>query len=139
MHYETADDVLEGTTRRVFRFIYRQRNPVGVHDVQRGLALSSPSLAHYHIAKLLKAGLLREEGEGFVVNKTAFENMVRIRNVALPFQAAYAAFLLTALVALLGFLRPSGLTSYYVFAVFVISVASAISLYQAYKATKGPI
>ena len=31
---------LGGTTLRVYRYLYRQARPLGVHDVQRGLGLS---------------------------------------------------------------------------------------------------
>ncbi len=135
---DRADDILEGTTRKVFRFIYRQHGPVGIHDVQRGLSLSSPSVAHYHITKLLKAGLLKEEGEGYTVNKTIFENMVRINGTAFPLQGTYATFLAASLVVLVGFLRPPELSSSYVFAVVVITAAMVITLYEAYKAAKTP-
>lgn len=103
---DKADDILEGTTRKVFRFVYRQREPVGIHDVQRGLSLSSPSVAHYHIAKLLKAGLLKEDGEGYTLNKVVFENMVRIKGTALPVQTAYVTFFLAAIAVLVAVFRP---------------------------------
>jgi hypothetical protein len=136
---DSSDDILEGTTRKVFRFVYRQHEPVGVHDVQRGLGLSSPSVAHYHIAKLLKAGLLKEQGDGYVVERTVFENMVRIRRTILPLQTGYAAFFLTALIALLTVLRPFELSPTYIFAVTVVLVAVCISLFEAYKVVKAPI
>ncbi len=135
---DKADDILEGTTRKVFRFVYRQREPVGIHDVQRGLGLSSPSAAHYHIAKLLRAGLLKEDGEGYTVNKVVFENMVRIRGTALPLQVTYATFLVSALAVLVGFVRPPVLSTSYVFAVVVIAVALGFTIYEAYKVTKLP-
>ena len=133
-----ADDILEGTTRRVFRFVYRQRRPVGVHDVQRALGLSSPSVAYYHIGKLLKAGLLKEEGDGYTVDKVVFENMVRIRKTVLPFQMAYTIFFLTALVLFLTVIRPSQPSSDYFFAVVVIAAAFGVTLFEAYKATRTP-
>jgi DNA-binding transcriptional ArsR family regulator len=136
---QRAEDILEGTTRKVFRFVYRQHKPVGVHDVQRGLGLSSPSVAHYHIAKLLKAGMLKEEGDGYVVDKTVFENMIRIRRTVLPLQVGYAAFFVTALMALVTIMRPTLLSSTYVFAVVVVAVAVGISMYEAYIAMKAPI
>jgi hypothetical protein len=131
-----TDDILEGTTRKVFRFVYRQHEPVGIHDVQRGLGLSSPSVAHYHIGKLLKAGLIKEEGSGYIVDKTAFENMVRIKRTVIPLQTAYAVFFLTALVVLATVMRPTQISPTYVFAVIVVLVASGVSLFEAYKATK---
>ena len=135
----SPDDVLEGTTRKVFRFVYLQHEPVGVLDVQRGLGLSSPSVAHYHISKLLKAGLLREEGDGYVVEKTVFENMIRIRRTILPLQTGYAAFFLTALVVLLTVMRPSVLSTTYVFAAIVVVVAVGASFFEAYRAMKAPV
>jgi hypothetical protein len=47
-----------GTTRRVYLYILSSRDPVGVRDVWRGLNLSSPSLAQYHINKLLELKLI---------------------------------------------------------------------------------
>jgi hypothetical protein len=133
-----TDDALEGTTRKVFRFIYRQTGPVGVHDVQRGLGLSSPSVAHYHINKLLKAGLLKEEGDGYTVERVVFENMIRIRKVVLPLQTAYAVFFLTALAIFLTVLRPAQLSSTYVFAVVVVSSAFGVSLFEALRTVRTP-
>jgi len=130
--------VLGGTTRRVFRYVYRQRAPVGIHDIQRGLGLSSPSLAHYHVSKLLEAGLLKEEGGGYVVDKVVFDNMIRIRRSTLPLQAAYAVFFLVALVALLTFMRPDQLTSAYVFGVAVALVAFVVTSLEAWRATETP-
>jgi alkyl hydroperoxide reductase subunit AhpF len=112
---------------------------VGVHDIQRGLGLSSPSVAHYHVTKLLKAGLLKEEGDGYVVEKVVFENMIRVRRTALPLQTGYAAFFFTALITLLTILRPTQLTSIYVFAVVVVMVAVGVSMLEAYKVMKAPI
>jgi hypothetical protein len=133
-----TEDILEGTTRKVFRFVYRQRQPVGIHDVQRGLGLSSPSVAHYHIAKLLKAGLIKESSDGYIVDKVVFENMIRIRKTVLPLQTGYAVFFLTAIILLSTFLRPSQLSAMYFFAVFVVLVAFVTSFLEAYKVNKAP-
>jgi hypothetical protein len=132
------DDILEGTTRRVFRYVYRQREPVGIHDIQRGLGLSSPSLAHYHVSKLLKAGLPKEEGEGYSVNKVVFENMIRLRKTVLPLQAAYATFFLAAVIVLLTVMRPDTLLSSYVFGMVVAVVGFAVSAFETYKAARAP-
>ena len=134
MKQNNPNGILEGTTRRVFRFVYRQQNPVGIHDVQRGLGLSSPSVAHYHIGKLVKAGLLKEEGGGYVVDKVVFENMIRVRRTAIPLQTAYAMFLLSAFALLVTVFRPASVSSTYVFAVVVIGAALAVSMFEAYKA-----
>ena len=44
MSDERADYVLKGTTLRVYRCLYRAGTPMGIHDVQRALKLSSPSV-----------------------------------------------------------------------------------------------
>ena len=95
-------------------------------------------MAHYHVGKLLKAGLLKEDGEGYAADKTVFENMIRIRKTALPLRTAYAAFFLTALVALVTIMRPNQLSSTYVFGVAVVLVALIISSFEAYKVTRAP-
>ena len=57
-------DALSGTTLKVYRFLYKQgARPVSLHDIQRGLKLSSASLAQYHVRKLLDAG--SSQGTGF--------------------------------------------------------------------------
>ncbi len=131
-----TEDVLEGTTRRVFRFVFHQHKPVGVHDVQRGLGLSSPSVAQYHITKLLKAGLLKEEQGGYTTEKNIFENMIRVGRTALPLQLTYAMFFLTALLLMVAVMRPSQVSSFDVFAFCVVVVALGITSFEAYKAAK---
>ncbi|MHB8567247.1 MAG: helix-turn-helix domain-containing protein [Nitrososphaerales archaeon] len=79
---------LTGTTLRVYRYLYRAGRPCGIHDIQRGLGLSSSSVALYHVRKLLDAGLIRESdratGEvadsekgagGYVVDRLMFDNI----------------------------------------------------------------
>ncbi len=124
---------LEGTTFRVYRFILRQRKPVGVSDVQRGLGLSSPSVSQYHIRKLMRFGLIREEAEGYVVEKVVLDNVIRIRRMSIPVQSAYVAFFSATLIVMLAFLRPAGSTSLYFFAVAVNLAAIGISLYESIK------
>ena len=111
---------------------------MGIRDIQRGLGMSSPSVAYYHVNKLLKMGLIKQEESGYSANKTTFENLIRINKRALPLQAAYAAFFLTALVALLTFMRPPQLSSGFVFALAVILVAFVILALQAYKMIRTP-
>jgi hypothetical protein len=130
------DFVLEGTTRRVFRYIYRNGEPQGIHDIQRGLDLSSPSVAHYHVAKLLDAGLIKPEGDGYVADKTVFENMIKVRKTAIPLQTAFAVFLLTSAIVLLTVMRPSSTYASYVFALLVIVTALCVTTFEAFRAAR---
>jgi predicted DNA-binding transcriptional regulator len=115
---------LSGTTYRVYKFIFKASKPVGIYDIQRGLNLSSPSVAQYHTKKLLQLGLIREEPEGYVVDKNVFENVVRIRRTAIPLQVAYVGFFAVLLGSLLTVLRPQTITSIY----FVALVSSVVAL-----------
>ena len=133
---ECYDPFLKGTTYRVYRYVMKQRRPVGISEVQKGLGLSSPSVSQYHIKKLLQLGLIKEEQEGYVIDKVVFENVIRIRRVSIPVQAAYAAFFGATLFILLVFLRPAIVDSIYFFAMVINSSAFAVSLYEMAKTLK---
>src|SRR5487761_486366 len=127
---KVEEDVLKGTTLRVYRFLYRHGKPARLTDVQEGLGMSSPSLAMYHLRKLQTAGLIQEKEEGYVVDRIVFENMIRIRNAIIPFRIAYSAFFATTLVLMLTLLRPFSLTPLYFFAIIVNAAAMGIFLYE---------
>ena len=149
---------ITGTTLKVYRYLYRQGKPCGIHDIQRGLGLSSSSVALYHVRKLLDAGMIREEAEvghstsnenndggleaqsdskggdnrvsGYVVDRLLFDNMIRVRRSLIPVQVGYAIFFATSLAVLLLLLRPPVPSGAYLFAIIVISIAVGIFSYQ---------
>ncbi len=123
-------DILRGLTLKVYRFILKNERPVGIREVQRGLDLSSPTLALYHINKLEEAGLIRKEIDGYVADRIILENLIRFRRILLPRNLFYTVFFLTSLVILVSFFRPSTLTREYVFSLTVICVAAATSIYE---------
>jgi len=127
---------LGGTTLRVYRYLYRQARPLGVHDVQRGLGLSSFSVAQYHIKKLLAAGLIREETAGYVVDRILFENMIRIRRSVIPLQLGYSTFFGTTMILLLTVFRPPEMTSTYVFALAINLAAFVLFLVEYVKVAR---
>lgn len=129
--------VLSGTTLRVYRFLYREAKPLNIHDVQRGLGLSSASVAQYHLRKLVQAGLVKEQDEGYVVDKMVFENMIRIRRAVIPFQITYAVFFATLLAVLLIFLRNSSdVNSVFAFALAVTVSALVLFSFEALRTLK---
>jgi len=130
-----GDDVLRGTTLRIYRFMYREGRPMGLHEIQRALGLSSASIPQYHINKLIKAGLVKEQegGGGYFVDRLVFENMIRIRRSLIPFQTTYTIFFCTTLVILLTVLRPHVLTSLFLFAFSINLAAILIFASQAYR------
>jgi predicted DNA-binding transcriptional regulator len=133
---EFIDAYLKGTTYKVYRYMLKHGQPMGVSQVQKGLRLSSPSVSQYHIRKLVKLGLLKEEQAGYVVDKVVLENVVRIKRVSAPIHAAYVAFFAATLVVITGFLRPSTFNSLFFFAVVVNVAALGISLYEMRRTLK---
>ena len=127
---------MNSTTLRVYRFLYKQGKPVGVHEIQKGLSLSSPSLAHYHIQKLLEQGLVREEAGGYVVDKIVFENMIRVRRSVIPFQTTYLTLFLSTLVIMLTILRPAEISGVYLFALLVNALALGIFAYETLRSLR---
>jgi len=129
------EDVLSGTTRRVYRYIYR-RGPVRLHEIQRELGLSSSSVADYHVQKLLNMKLIREkagqdnESVGYVAEEAIFEAMVRIRRTVIPLWTTSTTFFAAGLVALLTILRPDSPNSTYLFSLVIATAALSISGYE---------
>ena len=121
---------------KVYRFVYKAGRPVRVNDIQRGLGLSSPSVAEYHVKKLLGFGLLREETEGYVVDRVIWSNIIRFRRMSIPVQAAYTAFFTAALIVILTLFRPPSISAAYFFTLLVVSVGILISVYEAFKTLK---
>lgn len=129
-----SKDVLRGLTLKVYRFILKSDRPIGIREVQRGLNLSSPTLALYHINKLEEAGLIKKELNGYVADRIVLENLVRFRRFLIPRNFFYTIFLTTSLIFMVVFLRPPILTRDYVFALGVVTIATAASIYETIRA-----
>jgi DNA-binding transcriptional ArsR family regulator len=133
---QSSDTHLSGTTYKVYHYLLKQNSPVGISELQKGMGLSSPSVSQYHIRKLLRLGLVKEEQGGYVVDKVVLENVIRIRRVSIPFQTAYVAFFGVTLFILLAFLRPGTISSLYFFAVVINVAALGISILETRKTLK---
>jgi predicted DNA-binding transcriptional regulator len=131
-----SDTSLKGTTYKVYRYILKQSRPVGISDVKKGLGLSSASVSQYHIRKLLRLGLIREEQNGYVIDKMVLENIIRIRRISFPIQMGHVAFFGSTLFVMLVFLRPAVMTSLYFFAIIVNLAALMISILETRKNLK---
>lgn len=107
-----------------------QKDPIGISDIQKGTNLSSPSVAQYHIKKLLQMELIREESGGYAVDRSVLAYIVRIRRVSIPAQSGYVVFFAVTLAFLLLFLRPGRISSLYFFALVVNIVAFGASAYE---------
>ena len=133
-------DGLEGTTLRVYRYMVKRHGPVRMTDIQTDLGLSSPSLAHYHVMKLVELGLVREEGNGYMADRAVIENYFRLLGVLVPFQAAYSAFFVVTLAAMLWILAKTGgspITSFEFIALSVNAAALVVSAYELRRTLRG--
>lgn len=117
-------DVLQGKTLQVYRFIIRRREPARVREIQRSLGFSSPSLVLYHIEKLKEAGLIKEEGVGYVADKVLYRNLVRFRSTLIPRYFFYFLFFTLGTLLELTLLKPPIVTKEYLIAVIFTSAAA---------------
>jgi predicted DNA-binding transcriptional regulator len=135
---DVIESQLKGNTLRVYIYALKKRK-VGVREVQRALRMSNPSLAQYHLSKLLEMGLLRENaGEYEVVSEVKVDVMkefLRIGTLLVPRFVFYGAFF-TVFAVYFGILS---ISSYYdqpllVWPTALVIIGSAIFWYEAIRA-----
>ncbi len=131
-----SKNTLTGTTYKVYRYILRQNHPVGISEVQKGLELSSTSVSEYHIKKLLRLGMIREEQGGYIIDRMVLENIVRIGRVSIPIHMGHLGFFCATLAIMLVVFRPAELTSLYLFALFINLAAVISSFWEVRKSLK---
>jgi predicted DNA-binding transcriptional regulator len=100
------EEQLKGKTLQVYMYMIKRKEPVGVREVQRDLEFSSPSVANYHIEKLVTLSLISQDeyGRYYVVQKVqvgVLQAFVNVGGVAVPRLSFFAAFFTTMLVAYL--------------------------------------
>jgi hypothetical protein len=93
-----AKSRLHGTTWDVYLYILTSHDPVGVRDVWRQLELSSPSLAQYHVNKLLQGNWIKTTRYGkYEVNDAlqieALRNFVIFKGKLIPHLVFYGAII----------------------------------------------
>jgi len=132
---------LSGVIWEVYLYILTSNEPVGVRDVWRGLRLSSPSLAQYHINNLLEAKLIAQAADGKYVAEEkaridALRNFVLLRGRLISRMTFYGAFTL-GLFAVYLFVWPFkwDLRDFIVLIVCISSMAAFF--YEAYNQHKG--
>jgi len=79
---QDLDLSLTGRTLRVYWFLLKVKEPVNRKDVQRGVKLSSASLAEYHLKKLIELGLVEKQLHGdYVVTKIVRVGVTRFYDI----------------------------------------------------------
>ncbi|UCF59341.1 MAG: helix-turn-helix transcriptional regulator [Candidatus Bathyarchaeota archaeon] len=112
---EDVRSKLKGTTLRVYWHLLRSEEPTTIRRLQRSLGLSSPSVASYHLEKLMDMDLVKKNVRGdYELKKTvsleAMSSFVRISHLMIPRYMFYTTFFFTLLI------------------VFVVGYASSLSL-----------
>ena len=138
-HDRELESELRGRTLRVYFALLRAGRPVGPRELQRELGLSSPSLAAYHLDKLVGLGLVRRERGEYrveeVVRVGVLRQFVFLGRHALPRHLFYATFF-TAALATYALLYPQPLTFANVAAwLFGLSAAS-VAWYETVRALR---
>ena len=84
-----------GTTYDVYLCILTSNSPIGVREIWRALNLSSPSLAQYHVNKLMELKLIEPQAGKYVTNDQeqleALRSFLMLRGMLIPRMVVYAA------------------------------------------------
>lgn len=91
-----ADEELEGKTLNVYSYVVKEGKPVGPREVMRGVNLSSPSVAYWHLQKLEACGLIGKNayGEYVVKEKVSISGHVWVGRNLVPRLLCYSLFFL---------------------------------------------
>ncbi len=93
---------LKGTTLRVYWHLVRIRKPTTIRRLQRSLGFSSPSVASYHLEKLMDMKLVKKNVMGdYELKKTVslevMSSFVRVSHLMIPRYTFYTTFFFTLL------------------------------------------
>jgi len=100
---EDRETELKGTTLRVYWALLRSRKPTTIRRLQKSLGFSSPSVAAYHLEKLMDMDLVQKNVLGdYELKKTvsveAMGSFVRISHLMIPRYMFYTTFFFTLLI-----------------------------------------
>jgi DNA-binding transcriptional ArsR family regulator len=98
-----VDSELRGRTLQAYLYMLKNAKPIGVRELQRALALSSPSVAYHHLEKLERLGLVEKDEYGeYALIKNVDINVLQafshIGRLLVPRFIFYAMFFTTLLV-----------------------------------------
>jgi predicted DNA-binding transcriptional regulator len=134
--------VLRGNTLKIYMHILRKNESVGIREVQRDLNLSSPTLAKYHLEKLLELGLVKQDdGGNYVLLKEikvdVLQPFLRFGSHIIPRLITYAVMITVLFAYLVAVVIPSNSLQYVEFFAVVTAGAAVISLwYETYRSWK---
>jgi hypothetical protein len=127
---------LQGNTLRVYWYFIKNPNASsGPRDIQRKLGFSSPSLAVYHLEKLVNFGVVEKTAGAYhllrVIDVDMLKQFTRIRGFIFPRQVLYASMWTTLLAGYLCAFRTAN--SYSAFALLFGILGTGIFWYESFK------
>ena len=129
------ENVLHGNTLRIYLHMLKKKKPLGVREIMRELGYSTPSLVHYHLNKLLNAGLIKQDGSKYVIARSVKIGLVKYSTVLfgriLPKFSMYAGLFLALLIFSTILLINNELTILAFFSFFISFLAFLIMLVEA--------
>jgi DNA-binding transcriptional ArsR family regulator len=129
---------LRGKAWKVYWYLLRNGNPVGVREVQRALHFSSPSIAFHHLEQLRGLGLVTKQeigGHYALVSEVKIgvvRHYVKLGKLLFPRYFFYALFSTVFYVAYLAVLF-GGFTRDNLFIISFGAIVCAIFWYEAYR------
>lgn len=134
---------ISGTTWNIYLYILTSEKPRGVREVWRALNLSTPSLAQYHINKLMDMKLIESTVDGkYHANEVehidVLRGFIRLRGRLVPRLVIYSAILSGILFAYL-LLWPFRWDFRDLVVLFVAVLSISAFSFEAYNQYKGII
>ena len=129
---------LRGKAWRVYWFLLKNGNPVGVREVQRALHFSSPSVAFHHLEQLRELGLVQKQeigGHYSLVSEVkigVLRHYVKLGKLLFPRYFFYALFSTVFYLAYLTVLF-TGFTRDNLFILSFGAIVCLIFWYEAYR------
>lgn len=127
---------LKGNTLRVYWLLLQSsNNPTGARDIQKKLKFSSPSLAVYHLDKLVELGLAEKIVGEYRITKIVdvgiLKQFTRLGGLILPRHVLYASMWSTLFVFFISQFRE--LNFYSLFALVFGFLGTVILWFEAFK------
>jgi len=132
---------LEGKALQIYILLVVEGRPMSVRDIQARLSLSSPSVAHYHLKKLVKMGLLAKDKKGHyyvrrLVKVGVLRDFLFIGRYVIPRYVFYSAFFLSLLVFCAIAFIGKGDPGLFFLTLASLAIASFSWLHEAFRAVK---
>ena len=132
---EKITSELKGNTLRAYWALLNSKDGViGVRELQRQLGFSSPTLAAYHLNKLVELALVVKERGNYRLQREVkvgvLKQFIKIGTFLLPRYVLYATMFTILLFFFLTQLGQRGMSFYSNFALFLTILSTVITWYE---------